>query len=203
MPVITIPACAYMLSMFPENLDGRASSGSTGVIATLEAGLALPSFWTAGEVTAVFAAANAIWMREAEINFAPVTVSERSIVVPANGDDMWHALINRATPMPGHGIGVSFVYDLPDSEGGWGAGRTAAISGEKATSGIAGFGGNLLAHELGHVLMDDINHMMAEGVSSNLMYGHRNPRVANAGQLNARQVARARERAAALAAGGF
>jgi hypothetical protein len=71
----------------------------------------------------------------------------------------------------------------------------ALISGRKARSGLAGFAGNLLAHELGHILVDDPNHLLARNDTSNLMYGNRNPRVANAGILNQRQIDLARARA--------
>ena len=75
----------------------------------------------------------------------------------------------------------------------------ALVSGRKAGQGIPGFAGSLLAHELGHVLIEDPMHAMAEDDPSNLMYGRRNPRVANAGILTPRQVESAHSRALSLA----
>jgi hypothetical protein len=46
--------------------------------------------------------------------------------------------------------------------------------------------------------MDDPNHLTANDDSSNLMFGRRNPRVANAGLLNSTQVTTARTRAMQL-----
>jgi hypothetical protein len=131
-------------------------------------------FWSRAEVTQAFADANRIWIREAEIEFTPVEISERSEVVPADENGMWIHFVNNLSPRT-PGIGVGFVYDLPSQEGGWGGGRIAAISGKKAESGLPGFAGNLLAHELGHVLMDDPNHSLALNETSNLMYGASNP----------------------------
>jgi hypothetical protein len=157
----------------------------------------LPSFWGRDEIDAAFAEANRIWTRGADIEFSPVTVSQRSEAVPADEQGMWIHFVNNLSPRT-RGIAVGFVYDLPSDEGGWGGGRIAVIAGVKVWSGIAGFAGNLLAHELGHVLMDDPNHLTANDDPSNLMFGRRNPRVANAGLLNSTQVTTARTRATQL-----
>jgi hypothetical protein len=159
--------------------------------------LALPSFWTRHQITQAFDDANAIWKREADIEFTPVTISERSESVPADEQGMWAHFLNHLTPQT-RGVGVGFVYDLPLGEGGWGGGRIAVISGEKVSEGLSGFAGSLLAHELGHVLIDDPLHTLANDDPSNLMYGSRHPRVMNAGLLNKRQVNLARTRALAV-----
>ena len=195
---IRVSVDAYILALFPESLSAnqrlaRSLAGST-VLQPLALGLAVPSFWTRHQITQAFDAANSIWTREADIEFAPVTISERTESVPADENGMWIHFVNHLAPQT-RGIGVGFVYDLPSDEGGWGGGRIAVISGEKAAEGIAGFAGSLLAHELGHVLIDDPLHSLANNDPSNLMYGSRNPRVANAGLLNKNQVQLARTRA--------
>ena len=152
----------------------------------LERGLALPSFRAPDEPA-----------RTASGQFSPITVTSRSEAVPAIGSDLWAHFINHLSPR-GRGVGVGFVYDLPDQEGGWGGGRVAVVAGLKVWSGVDGFAGNTLAHELGHVLINDPNHSSAAGDASNLMYGRRNPRVANAGLLNRAQVDEARRRALLL-----
>ena len=90
------------------------------------------------------------------------------------------------------------AYILTLYPAGSGGGRIAVLSGEKVAAGIAGFAGNLLAHELGHVLIEDHDHTLAGDDRSNLMHRSRNPRVANAGLLNERQVEMARSRAATI-----
>lgn len=189
---------AFILALFPQSLSAapRASRSPTlsNELQALALGLAVPSFWTRHQITQAFDDANRIWTREADIEFAPVTISERVEGVPADERGMWIHFVNHLAPQT-RGIGVGFVYDLPSDEGGWGGGRIAVISGQKAAEGLTGFAGNLLAHELGHVLIDDPLHGYAEDNPSNLMYGRRNPRKANAGLLNQRQVEIARTRA--------
>ena len=199
MAIISVPVSAYILSLYPLSMSGKAQSatGTGATLRTLALGLAAPSFWSQDEINRAFVEANRIWLREAEVHFSPVNISERSEAVPADEDGMWARLVNRLTPQ-GRGIGVGFVFDLPSSEGGWGGGRIAVISGEKVRSGIPGFAGNLLAHELGHVLIDDPEHLHAGDERGNLMHGSRNPRVANAGLLNDRQVDLARARAQSI-----
>jgi hypothetical protein len=198
---IVVPVSAYTLDLYPASAAGGGRSGGASAgdvsLRSLELGLALPSFWAPDEITDAFAEANRIWIREAEIEFSPVTVKPRSEVVPAGSSDMWAHFINHLSPS-GRGVGVGFVYDLPEQEGGWGGGRVAVVAGVKVWSGIAGFAGNTLAHELGHVLINDPNHNSADGNASNLMYERRNPRIVNAGLLNPRQVTEARKRALLL-----
>ena len=196
---IRVPVKAYILGLLPQSIDGtRGGSPSGGLqLRALANGLIVPSFWSRAEINQAFAEANRIWTREADIEFTPVDISERDEVVPADERGMWIHFVNHLSPRS-RGIGVGFVFDLPSHEGGWGGGRIAVISGQKARSGIAGFAGNLLAHELGHVLTGDPNHALAQNNPSNLMYGARNPRVANAGLLNQRQVNIARKRAASI-----
>ena len=197
---IRVPIQAYILGLFPQPPNaprrGAASRRRGRQLRALANGLAVPSFWNRAEINRAFAAANQIWTREADIEFAPVTVSARVVSVPPDEYGMWIGLVNQLSPR-GHGVSVGFVHDLPSHEGGWGGGRIAAVSGVKARSGLPGFAGNLLAHELGHVLIDDPNHTTANG-PSNLMYGRRNPRVANAGLLTPDQVRAAQTRARAL-----
>jgi hypothetical protein len=198
---IVVPVEAYTVDLFPASAGARRGASGTPPSATalraLALGLALPSFWAADEISGAFAEANRIWIREADIEFSPITVTARSEAVPAESGDLWIYFVNHLSPRT-RGVAVSFVYDLPEQEGGWGGGRVAVIAGVKAWSGLAGYAGNLLAHELGHVLIDDPNHATAGGVPSNLMYGVRNPRVANAGLLTPSQVAEARRRALLL-----
>ena len=73
--------------------------------------------------------------------------------------------------------------------------RIVLLSGKKARAGLAGFGGRLLAHELGHVLTRSHVHSTT---SSNLMYGVRNPRMVNAGMLTPQQVRKARQTAQSI-----
>ncbi len=198
---IRVPIKAYILSLFPQAADeSRRRSGSPRQGQQLRAlanGLAVPSFWTRAEINQAFDAANQIWIREADIEFSPVDISARVVSVPADERGMWIGFVNQLGPRSG-GIGVGFVYDLPSHEGGWGGGRIAVVSGRKARSGLPGFAGSLLAHELGHVLIDDPNHELAHDDASNLMFGRRNPRVANAGLLTRDQVRAAQTRARTL-----
>src|SRR5438093_938497 len=193
---IRIPVKAYILGLFPQFAGVRPGGTSTHGenLRPLANGLAVPSFWSRADVTQAFADANRIWIREAEIEFTPVEISERDEVVPADENGMWIHFVNHLSP-GARAVGVGFVYDLPSNEGGWGGGHVAVLSGNKARSGLSGFAGNLLAHELGHVLTDDPNHILAGGDASNLMHGSRNPRVANAGILNQQQISIARTRA--------
>jgi hypothetical protein len=192
---ITVSIKAYILNLFPNLTGGRGARSTGETLRPLSNGLAVPSFWHRDEIQAAFAEANRIWTREADIEFTPVDISERTEVVPPDEHGMWVHFVNNLPPPGGRGIGVGFVNDLPSQEGGWGGGRIAVVAGEKARSGLAGFPGNLLAHELGHVLMGDPNHALANDVPSNLMYARRNPRLANAGMLNQRQIDISRTRA--------
>lgn len=198
---IRIPVKAYKLDLMPQHSQpvsgNRIPQTQGSYLRSLAMGLAVPSFWTSAEIQQAFTEANSIWIREANIEFSPITISHRTETVPADKRGMWIRFVNRLSPRS-RGIGVGFVYDLPAQEGGWGGGRIALISGKKARAGLPGMAGNLLAHELGHVLINDVNHRLAHNHPSNLMYGRRNPRVANAGLLTPRQVAMARSRAQQL-----
>jgi hypothetical protein len=193
---IRVSVKAYILDLYPQSGGAAASGGAARgqTLRPLEIGLALPSFWSREEISQAFDEANRIWIREADIEFTPVDISERDEVVPADESGMWIHFVNHLSPGAG-AVGVGFVYDLPSNEGGWGGGRVVVLSGNKARSGLSGFAGNLLAHELGHVLTDDPNHVSAGGNASNLMHGSRNPRVVNAGILTQQQIAIARTRA--------
>jgi hypothetical protein len=200
MDTIKIPVQAYILNLFPENVRGRslsdtrqpATDGRGQQLQALANGLAVPSFWTADDITEAVAGANAVWA-QAKIEFTPVAISKRSESVPADENGMWIAFVNRLRPRTG--IAVGFVYDLPSDEGGWGGGRIAIVSGQKVEGSIAGFAGRILAHELGHVLFDTPEH---EGASSNLMFGRRHPRVVTADLLEGWQIEKARRRAASF-----
>jgi len=153
----------------------------------------VPSFWSRADVTQAFADANRIWIREAEIEFTPVEISERTEVVPADENGMWIHFVNNHL----HELGASavgFVYDLPSHEGG----GEEDVSRQSRVKSRVGFC-RVLPEPTGtrtrHVLMDDPNHSLALNVTSNLMYGARNPRVANAGLLNEQQINIARNRA--------
>ena len=69
------------------------------------------------------------------------------------------------------------------------------VSGQKARSGLPGFAGSLLAHELGHVLFNSPKH---ESSPSNLMFERRHPRVVSANLLEPTQITQARTRAQSL-----
>ena len=196
MSTITVPVQAYILTLYPGSAPSRgAPARSSGQqLVSLARGLALPSFWTRSEINSAFAEANRIWGREADIQFSAVDIRERDAAVPADENGMWAYFVNNLTPRS-RGIGAAFVHDLPSNEGGWGGGRIVAVSGLKARAGLPGFPGNLLAHELGHVLTNSHTHSSEPG---NLMTYSRNPRVANAGLLTPAQVSAARQRAATL-----
>src|SRR5688572_23925059 len=107
---LRIPIKAYILTLYPQSAraSSRSGRGQSQKLQALASGLALPSFWTPGEITQTFAEANRIWIRAAEIEFAPIEISERDEVVPADEDDMWIHFINHLSPGRG-GIGVGFV----------------------------------------------------------------------------------------------
>jgi hypothetical protein len=198
MDTIRIAVQAYMLDLYPQN-RGRQSQQqpqqpppSGQHLRSLANGLALPSFWSPTEINEAFALANRIW-DQAKIEFTPVSISSRSESVPADENGMWIHFINRLSPRSG--IAVAFVFDLPSNEGGWGGGRIAAVAGAKAIGALAGYQGRILAHELGHILLNTPNH---ETSSSNLMFGQRHPRVATADLLEPGQITDARTRAQML-----
>lgn len=202
MATIRVPVEAYILTLYPQSIAQSPTLTQTAAgqhhLEALARGLAVPSFWSRHQVTQAFDEANRIWKREADIEFSPVTISERDEAVPSGERGMWIHFLNNLAPRGRRGIGAGFVYDLPSEEGGWGGGRIAVVSGRKVSEGLPGFAGTLLAHELGHVLIDDPLHALAGDDRTNLMYGIRNPRVANAGLLNDRQIESARIRALAI-----
>lgn len=186
--VIKIPVQAWILDLYPAS----GTPGSGQQLQSLAKGLALPSFWTKEQISKAFQGANKVWAR-AEIEFSPVTISEAEDVVPVAATPLWHYFVN--TRSPKKGIGVSFVYDLPDDEGGWGGGGVAVLAYTKTKGAIGGFEGSILAHELGHCLLGD-EHV--EDEPSNLMYHNRHPRRVAPDLLDEEQISKARARAATL-----
>ena len=200
MSTISVPAAGIILSLIGDETASASRSREPGMRA-LAAGLILVSFWTREQITRAFTQANRIWLREADIRFSPVNVSERTEAVPADDLGMTNRLINRLIGPSTPGLAVGFVHDTAGVEAGWGAGRIAVLSSMKARPENGTFAGHLLAHELGHILIEDPFHGMANGDRDNLM--HPSPADSsgnvNAGKLNGRQVEIARERAQALA----
>jgi hypothetical protein len=96
---------------------------------------------------------------------------------------------------PRSGIGAAFVFDLPSNEGGWGGGRIVVVAGAKAIGALPGYQGRILAHELGHLLLNTPHHELSP---SNLMFDRRHPRVVTADRLEQHQIAAARTRAQTL-----
>lgn len=193
MDPIRVAVQAYILSLFPENAGGSpegAPRPQDRLLRALANGLGVPSFWTTAEINEAFAIANRIWA-QAVIEFRPITISRRTLVVPADERAMWPRFQNRLSPSSG--IAVGFVHDLPTDEGGWGGGRVAAVA--KTPNAIEGFHGRILAHELGHVLLNTPHHVTS---TTNLMYGARHPRVVTVDQIDPPQRTRARQRAATL-----
>ena len=194
MDPIPIAVQAYILDLLPQSVGPGPSGGapSGNRLQALANGLALPSFWSTSEINEAFRLANRIW-DQAKIVFGPISISRRTEVVPADERAMWIHFVNRLSPRSG--IAVAFVFDLPSNEGGWGGGRIAAVAGAKAIGALEGYQGRILAHELGHILLNTPHH---EASASNLMFGQRHPRVATADLLEPRQVATARSRAQSL-----
>ena len=194
MNAIRIPVQAYILSLFPQRSGGGAQQRRPAgqQVQALANGLAMPSFWTSHEINTAFTGANAVWANAA-IEFAPVAITQRSLIVPADELGMWAAFVNNLTPS--RGIAAAFVFDLPSNEGGWGGGRIAVVAGAKAIGAIQGYQGRILAHELGHVLLGPGHEPTSP---SNLMFDRRHPRVVTADQLEQRQINLARTRARSL-----
>jgi hypothetical protein len=197
MDMIKVPVQAYVLGLFPQNFDRpvrpqtitRSQGRQLDAIAN---GLAVPSFWSEKEIEDAFVIANKVWGR-ASIEFTPIKITKRSVVVPADEDGMWIAFVNQLSPRSG--VAAGFVYDLPSDEGGWGGGKIAIVSGKPTDGALSGYAGSVLAHEIGHMLFDSPDH---EGERSNLMFGSRNPHVATADLLEGWQIDKARRRAATL-----
>lgn len=185
MDIIRIPVFAYILEL----CEGDEKTCTP----------ARSDYWTRELIAQAFEHANTIWEREAAIRFEPVTITERRMNVPADERGVYYQFMNQLPPKPDKpGIGVGFVNDLPGKEGGMAGGRMAAVAGKKAASGIASFGGALLAHELGHILIIDHDHELAKHDSANLMFPNYDPKTPNAGKLNADQKAEARKMAPRL-----
>lgn len=197
MDTIKVAVQAYILGLFPQNFDRPARrqtiTRSQGrELESLANGLAVPSFWSEKEIEDAFVIANKVWGR-ASIEFTPITISKRKVVVPADEDAMWIAFVNQLSPRKG--IAAGFVHDLLSDEGGWGGGKIAIVSGKETDGALPGYAGSVLAHEIGHMLFDSPDH---EGERSNLMFGSRNPKVATADLLEDWQIEKARRRAATL-----
>jgi hypothetical protein len=197
MNTIKVAIEAYILALLPNDPWGRSKQKETAKtsgqqLQALANGLAVPSFWSAAGINGTFAIANKIWS-QAAIEFSPIQVSARTEVVPADENGMWIHFLNHLRPKAG--IAVGFVYDLPSEEGGWGGGRIAVIAEKKAEGAIDGYLGSVLAHELGHVLLNTPDHVKSE---HNLMFAERNRRKAYADQLEPEQIKDARERAQTL-----
>ena len=129
----------------------------------------MPPGWTFSDIATAFQDANEIWMREAQIEFRIVHHVDHRLVVSEDPDQMWIDIINGLPALPGK-VKCSFVHDLHENEGGWGGGRYTVVSFAKAMAGLPKHGGAILAHELGHVLMDDVDHLMAKDDDQNLMH---------------------------------
>lgn len=194
MDPIQISVQAYILDLMPRNFDRLPprKPGEPERLETLALGLAIPSFWSTTAIDATFVIANKVW-KQAKIEFAPITITRRTESVPPDETAMWIHFVNRLTPPKG--IGVAFVDELPSDEGGWGGGRIAAVADVDTDKALPGFLGSVLAHELGHILLDTPGH---ESDVSNLMFGKRNLRVATADLLTPDQITIARKRAATL-----
>src|SRR5262249_32494367 len=133
MATIRIPTQAWILDLWgAAPSPSRSPSGQR--LTALANGLALPSFWSREEITEAFRGANRVWA-QAEIEFAPVTISDRSETVPDDEDSMWIYFVNHLSPR--HGVAVGFVFDLPSNEGGWGGGRIALVAGAKSIGALA------------------------------------------------------------------
>ena len=156
------------------------------------------SVWNAEKIAKAFIEANRIW-KPADIVFAAEAPIAKTVVITAkDGGDTWPDFVNSLSPQNRKCVGVGFLYDLPGPEGGDGGGRIALISGRKAGMGDAGFAGNLLAHELGHVLIDDPEHKLAGKDPANLMYYKRGA-TDRPEKLTAEQIAKAQETAGRFA----
>ncbi|HEX3724814.1 MAG TPA: hypothetical protein VHV08_01165, partial [Pirellulales bacterium] len=191
MDTIQLAVQAYILSLTPQpqnaSQDQRpANNPPPQRLQLLADGKAVPSLWTEPQIKSAFVIANQVWS-QASIEFVPITISTRCDAVPADEDGMWIYFINHLSPRAG--LAVGFVYDLPSDEGGWGGGRIAIVGGAKAKNALENYAGSVLAHELGHVLFNSPEH---DPSASNVMYGKRNPRIANADRMDQAQIEKAR-----------
>ncbi|QDU30455.1 hypothetical protein ETAA8_55950 [Anatilimnocola aggregata] len=195
MSVIKIPVQAWILDLYPASTPAKPDSPNNPKLKSIAGGLAIPSFWTNQQINSAFQGANKIW-EQAKIEFSPVTIGEKEMLVPADDNGMWIEFTNNLSPAPGgKGVGVGFVYDLPGSEGGVGGGRAAVIALKKGNDAVASYFPSILAHELGHCLL---GHEHREHEPKNLMFDVRHPKRHNPDKLDAEQITKAREHAATL-----
>jgi hypothetical protein len=195
MPVIKLAVQAYLLDLYPASGPKSTDNSDNPRLTSLSNGLALPSFWTKEQINTAFAGANKIW-NQARIEFSPVTVVEKDMLVPDDDKGLWRTFVNSLSPGAGaKTVGAGFVYDLPGSEGGVGGGRIAVVAWKKAQGAIAGYEASIITHELGHILL---GHTHREDDPSNLMYHNRHPRRAAPDLLDAEQVTEARRLAESL-----
>lgn len=167
---IRIPITAYILTVYPISIRSNK--------------LAMPSFWTQAMINEAFADANRIWA-QAKIEFGPIDIVNRDIYVREAESDMWADYVNELSPK--RGIGAGFVFDFPGHEGGWGGGRIAIVGKKMAAGARDGFLGGILAHELGHVLIDHTHRSERH----NLMFASRSPMVVTRDVLDEDQIKRA------------
>ena len=168
-----IPISAYILDVY--SVDTKKLMGASG--------------WTQPQITQAFADANRIW-KQADIEFSPIDISKRDIHVRETDKEMWWDFINGLSPK--RGIGAGFVYDFPSgNEGGCGGGRIAVVGRKKVAGARDGFAGGLLAHELGHALIDH-NHSPER---HNLMFESRSPMAVTKDVLDGEQLSKSKVRA--------
>ena len=144
-------------------------------------------------INEALADANRIWA-QAKIEFGPIDITERDIYVRDSDREMWWDFTNELSPK--RGIGAGFVYDFPGPEGGMGGGKIALVGQRKGAGARDGFLGGLLAHELGHVLIDHTHRAERH----NLMFESRSPSAVTRDILEQEQIARAVATATRLAA---
>jgi hypothetical protein len=133
-PVIKLAVRAYLLDLYPP-ASGPISTDTRDHprLTSLSNGLALPSFWTKERINKAFANTNKIW-NQARIEFSPVAVVEKDLLVPDDDKGLWRTFVNTLSPGAGSKtVGLGFVYDLPGSEGGVGGGRIAVVSDQCAS----------------------------------------------------------------------
>lgn len=179
MTSIKVPIIAYILDVYPASISSNR--------------LAMPSFWTKQMINEAFAEANRIWA-QAKIQFGPIEFQERDIHVRDTDREMWWDFTNELSPK--RGIGAGFVYDFPGPEGGIGGGKIALVGQRKGVGARDGFLGGLLAHELGHVLIDHTHRAERH----NLMYESRSATAVTRDVLEKEQITTALATAARLAA---
>ena len=187
MKKINIPLKAHVLTLYPQPATKKQEQSENPQLEVLANGLAQPSFWSHKEINQAVAEASRIWLREAKIEFSLAEIATSAITVPSDDHGMWVGFLNKLSTR-GDGIAIAFVHELPANDGGWGGGRIAIVSGKVARSGLVGFAGRILAHELGHILINSEHHSS----STNLMYASKHYRRVNPGLLEQTQIKKAR-----------